>query len=308
MMRRLPGLPSLRVFEAAARHLSFTRAADELGVTPAAVSNQIRQLEEQLGRRLLNRTSRTMSLTPDGEVLRDGVAQALDSVARAIRQITTHQRPRLAITTSAAFAAKWLVPRLATFHQLHPDVDVSVDVSDRPLDFDAPDDAGAMVAIRFGAVDQPGYARDRLIDEYLFPVCSPKLLEGPHPLRQPRDLRYHTLIHLDWRSRGETWPDWPMWLSEAGATEVDFTRGMHLTQTDLVIQAALSGQGVALGNTSLVDDDLRSGRLVKPFALALKAPAMFAYSLVVPNRMLKRPIVTAFRKWMLEEAWASGAD
>jgi LysR family glycine cleavage system transcriptional activator len=307
-MRRLPGLPGLRVFEAAARHLSFTRASDELGVTPAAVSNQIKQLEEQLGRRLFTRTSRTMALTPAGEILRDGVAQALDTIARSVRQITVHHRPRLAITTSAAFAAKWLVPRLARFHQLHPDVDVTVDVSDRAIDLDAPDDTAPMVAIRFGAVDQPGITRDRLIDEFLFPVCSPKLMEGPHPLRQPRDLRYHTLIHLDWRSRGDTWPDWPMWLAEAGATEVDFTRGMHLSQTDLVIQAALSGQGVALGNTSLVDDDLRSGRLVKPFALALKAPAMFAYSLVVPNRMLKSPLVTAFRKWMLEEAWASGAD
>lgn len=307
-MRRLPGLPGLRVFEAAARHLSFTRAADELGVTPAAVSNQIRLLEDQLGKKLFQRTSRTMALTPSGETLLDGVSQALDIIARSVRQITVQQRPRLSIITSAAFAAKWLVPRLATFHQLHPDVDVTVDVSDRPIDLEFSGESGAAVAVRFGASDAPGVTRDRLFDEILFPVCSPRLMEGPHPLRQPRDLRHHTLIHLDWRARGDTWPDWQMWLTEAGATEVDATRGLHLTQTDLVIQAALSGQGVALGNTSLVDDDVRSGRLVKPFALSLKAPAVFAYSLVVPNRMLKLPIVTAFRQWMLEEAWAAAAD
>lgn len=307
-MRRLPGLPGLRVFEAAARHLSFTKAADELGVTPAAVSNQIRQLEDQLGRRLFNRTSRSMALTPAGETLLDGVAEALDIIARAVRQITVQQRPRLAITTSAAFAAKWLVPRLTRFYQLHPDVDLTVDVADRSVDLDTPDDSGPMAAIRFGAADAPGMTRDRLFDEFLFPVCSPKLMEGAHPLRQPRDLRHHTLIHLDWRARGDTWPDWRMWLAEAGAGDVDPERGMHLTQTDLVIQAALSGQGVALGNTSLVDDDLRSGRLIKPFALSLRAPAMFAYSLIVPDRTLKRPIVAAFRKWVLEEAWAPGAD
>ena len=307
-MRRLPGLPGLRVFESAARHLSFTRAADELGVTPAAVSNQIKVLEDQLGRRLFQRTSRTMTLTPAGVILLEGMSEALDIIARAIRQITVQQRERLAITTSAAFASKWLVPRLASFQRLHPDIDVTVDVADRTLDSDAPDDAGPMVAIRFGVADAPGLTRDRLFDEFLFPVCSPKLMEGPNPLRQPRDLRHHTLLHLDWRTRGDTWPDWRMWLTEAGAYEVDHTRGMHLTQTDLVLQAAISGQGVALGNTSLVDDDLRSGRLVKPFALSLRAPAMFAYSLVVPDRMLKRPLVMAFRKWMLEEAWSPGAD
>jgi LysR family glycine cleavage system transcriptional activator len=298
-MLRLPGLPAMRVFEAAARHLSFTRAASELGVTPAAVSNQIRVLEDQLGRRLFTRTSRAMQLTSHGEVLLGGVTEAFAILSRTVQQITTVQRPRLSITTSPSFAAKWLVPRLAGFQRANPEIDVSVDVSDRVIELGG---QGAQVAIRFGGGTYPGMTSDRLFDEFLFPVCSPRLLDGPHPLLTPDDLRHHTLIHLDWRARGDTWPDWRMWLLAAEAKGVDPDRGLHLSQTDLVIQAAIAGQGIALGNTSLVGDDLASGRLVQPFDLSLKAPSVFAYHLVIPTAMLDQLIVAAFRQWMLAEA------
>ncbi len=299
MAKRLPGLASLRTFEAAARHLSFTKAADELHVTPAAVSAQVRALEEQLGVRLFWRTSRAVRLTGAGETLLGAVSEALAVIARAVERIAGTNRGRiLIVSTGLSFAAKWLVPRLGRFRRLHPEVDVRLDVTDQLADF-ARD--GADVAIRFGAGVYPGMRADRLFEEELFPVCSPALLKGAEPLRQPGDLRRYTLIHLDWQAQGETWPDWRMWLLAAGVEEVDPTQGIHFRQTTLVIQAAVDGQGVALGSTILVADDLAAGRLVRPFDLALKGPPQFAYRVVSPRATADRPLVKAFREWVLAE-------
>lgn len=297
-MQRMPGLTSFRVFESAARHLGFTRAAHELGVTPAAVSNQIRSLEEQLGVRLFRRTSRKISLTGPGQILFAGVADAFSVLSRTIERIAVTDRNTLAVTTSASFAAKWLVPRLDGFRRLHPGIDVRIDVSDRIVDFA---DSDAEIGIRFGNGVYPGLRADRLFEEYVFPVCSPKLLQGAHPLSKPDDLRHHTLIHLEWQARGDVWPDWRMWLLAAGVEGIDAVRGIHLSQFSLVSQTAVEGQGVALGNTSLVGDDLASGRLVKPFDLSLKAPSLFAYYLVAPPASAERPLVAAFRRWVLAE-------
>jgi len=299
MAKRLPGLASLRTFEAAGRHLSFTKAADELHVTPAAVSAQVRALEEQLGVRLFWRTSRTVRLTGAGETLLDAVSEALAVIARAVDRIAGADRGRtLVVSTGLSFAAKWLVPRLGRFRRLHPEVDVRLDVTDQLADFAREE---ADVAIRFGAGIYPGMRADRLFEDELFPVCSPELLEGAEPLRQPGDLRHHTLIHLDWQAQGETWPDWRMWLLAAGVEEVDATQGIHFRQTTFVIQAAVDGQGVALGSTSLVADDLAAGRLVRPFNLALKGPPQFAYRVVSPRATADRPLVKAFREWVLAE-------
>ena len=199
---------------------------------------------------------------------------------------------------SASFAAKWLVPRLDGFRQLHPGIDLRIEVSDEVIDFASSD---AQVAVRFGDGHYPGLRADRLFEEFVFPVCSPALLNGPRPLRAPNDLKRHTLIHLEWQARGATWPDWRMWLLAAGAKEVDPAHGIRLSLFSLVSQAAIAGQGVALGNTSLVGDDLASGRLVKPFELSLKAPA-FAYYVVSPLSVAERPLVTAFRTWVLSES------
>ncbi len=301
-MQRLPGLGSLRVFEAAARHLSFSRAANELGVTPAAVSNQIRTLEEQLKIRLFMRTSRSIRLTTPGQILFTGAGEAFALLHRTMERIVSEEGRTLAVTTSPSFAAKWLVPRLDAFRRVHPEIDVSIDVSDRVVDLG---DADARIGIRFGSGSYPGLHADRLFEEFLFPVCSPRLLQGPHPLRHPGDLRHHTLIHLEWRARGDTWPDWRTWLLAAGVADLDATRGLHFSQTDLAIQAAIGGQGVALGNTSLVGDDLTSGRLVRPFDLSLKASSLFAYHLVIPQAIIERPLIAAFRNWILAET-ASG--
>jgi len=244
MTRQLPGLGALKSFEAAARLLSFSRAAEELGVTPAAVSYQMRSLEDQLGVELFRRTSRVVELTEPGRMLLAGVGEALDGIARTIARLRgADGRPRLTATTSPSFAAKWLVPRLHRFLELHPDADVRVDVSDRLVDLPREE---VDVGVRFGRGQYPGLKVDRLFEETIFPVCSPKLIAGRRPLREPRDLRHHTLIHVDWQDQWATWPDWRMWLLAAGLRDLDPQRGLHFTQTAIALQAAIDGQGVAL--------------------------------------------------------------
>jgi LysR family glycine cleavage system transcriptional activator len=302
MSQRLPALGALRTFEAAARHLSFTRAAEELSVTPAAVSHLVRGLEDQLRVKLFQRTSRIVRLTHAGEILRTAVADALDGIGRAVARLREADgRPRLMVTSSPSFAAKWLVPRLDRFLERVPGVDVRIDVSQRLIDFARED---VDIGVRFGTGDYPGLRVDRLFTESVFPVCSPRLLKGRWPLRHPQDLRHHTLIHVDWDAQGGTWPTWQMWMRAAGVTDVDATRGIHFGQTSLAIQAAMDGQGVALGDSSLVAGDLAAGHLVQPFELTLTAPPQFAYFIVSPHATAGRPLIKAFREWLLEEAAA----
>jgi len=298
-MQRLPGLPAFRTFEAAARHLSFSRAADALGVTPAAVSSQIRTLEDQLGVQLFVRTSRQMALTAAGKLLFAAAAEAFATLTRAVQQLADADGRTLRVTTSASFAAKWLLPRLERFRLAHPGVDVVIDASDAVVDLNA---GGTAIAIRFGRGAYPGARADRMFQEFVFPVCSPSLLAGPHPLRTPGDLRHHPLIHLEWQASGDTWPDWRTWLLAAGVTDIDSSHGVRISTFALASQEAIAGRGVALGNTSLVGDDLANGRLVRPFALSLKVASDFAYYLVTPNTLADRPLVAAFRAWALAEA------
>ena len=306
MIRRFPGLGPLRTFEAAARHLSFTKAAEELAVTPGAVSVQIRTIEEQLQVRLFHRTSRSVRLTASGETLLQAARAALDVLAQAVERTRPGGgRHVLTISVGMSFAAKWLVPRLDRFRRLHPEVDVRLDVTEQLADF-ARDEVD--VGIRFGSGSYAGLRADSLFAEEMFPVCSPRLLAGEHPLRLPADLRHHVLIHADWREEGDGWagwPDWSTWLLAAGVTGIDPTRGIRFKQTALVIQAAIEGQGVALGNTSLVDNDLAAGRLVRPFELSVKASPRFAYYLVSPRATAERPLTKAFRQWVLEEVGES---
>jgi LysR family transcriptional regulator, glycine cleavage system transcriptional activator len=220
-------------------------------------------------------------------------------IGRAVQRLrAVDARPKLMVTTSPSLAAKWLVPRLDGFLEQHPEVDVRIDVSQRLADF-AED--GVDIAIRFGTGDYPGLIVERLFEESVFPVCSPDLLHGRNPLKEPRDLKHHTLIHIEWDAQWATWPNWAMWLRAAGAPEVDATRGLHLSQTALALQAALDGHGVALGDSTLVADDLAAGRLVRPFTVALKGPSQFAYHLVHAPRRAEEPLIKAFRRWILDE-------
>ncbi len=300
MLRHIPGLQSLKAFDAAARHLSFTKAAQELNVTPAAVSHQIKELEEATGVSLFQRTSRHMQLTRHGELLRPAVADALEGLTRALQRIRQSENPtQVRVTASPSIAAKWLVPRIDRFLDSVPGADVRIDVSSSVLDFDRDD---VDVAIRFGDGNYPGLEVDKLFHDVLFPVCSPAVLTRRKPIREPRDLLQHTLIHLEYEAQGAVWPNWRMWMLAAGVKDFNDTRGLHFSQTSLAIQAAIDGHGVALGDSTLVGDDLASGRLVKPFELSLRSPAQFAYHLITRRDTSGRPMTRAFRNWILAEA------
>jgi LysR family transcriptional regulator, glycine cleavage system transcriptional activator len=300
MLEQFPGLRSLRAFNAAARHLNFTKAAEEMGVTPAAISHQIKELEDQIGVALFTRTSRSMVLTREGDILSTAAAESLDILSRAVKRIKRlENRKVLKVSASPSIAAKWLVPRLDRFLDQAPGAEVRVDVSTTALDFERDD---IDIAIRFGQGQYPGLKSDLLFTDKIFPVCSPRIITKEKPLAQPKDLLRHTLIHLDYEAQGVVWPNWKMWMLAAGIHDFDDKRGMHFGQTSLTVQAAIDGHGVALGDSNLVADDLTSGRLVKPFELSLKAPSQFAYHVVSPMDTTQNPLVEAFRQWALGEA------
>ena len=291
-MGRLPSLKGLRAFEAAGRCLSFTRAAEELHVTQAAISHQIKALEAQLGVRLFRRAPRGLLLTDAGQAYLTEVREAFRRLTQATdRLLARDVAGVLTVSVLPSFAARWLVPRLPRFSGRHPEIDLRIAADDRPVDFNRED---VDVALRYGRGDYPGLQADHFLSEEVCPVCSPALLRGRHPLRTPADLKDHVLLHDDLPTT------WAMWLKVAGATEVDPTRGPHFTDSSLVLQAAVGGQGVALGRSALAGDDLAAGRLVRPFPLSL--PAESAYFIVYPPHTANRPKIAAFRAWLLAEA------
>lgn len=300
MASHFPGIRALRGFEAAGRHLNFSRAAAELGLTPAAISHQIKEIEEQLGVTLFSRTSRSMQLTVTGEILHGAATEALTSLERGVVRIRKiGYEKQLKVIASTSIAAKWLVPRISRFIQLYPDIDVRLDISSHLRDF-APGDVD--VAIRWGQGTAPNLRSEKLFENAVFPVCSPRLLESELSLNDPHDLLQHRLIHVSWSGQDVGRPDWRMWLHAAGITSFDQEAGTHFDESGPAIQAAIEGLGVALGDSSLVADDLAAGRLVRPFALSINSPAKFAYYVVSPTEVADSPMVSAFREWVLEEA------
>ena len=294
MSRRLPSLNGLKAFEAAARHLSFTRAAGELNVTQAAVSHQVKALEESLDVALFRRLNRALLLTDEGQALLPPVSEALDRMALAVDGLARREETgSLTVSTLDSFAAGWLVRRLRRFRELYPDIDVRITTANHLVDFTRGD---VDIAVRYGRGQWPGLDSVRLMTEEVFPVCSPELLGDGPPLDKPQDLRHHTLLHEEMRE------DWRMWMLAAGVDDVNPTRGPWFTQANLVMQAAMAGEGVALGRSVLVADELAAGRLVKPFDVSL--PAEYAYYVVSPEAAAGRPKVRAFRDWLLAEAAA----
>lgn len=297
MARKLPPLNSLRAFEAAARHLSFTKAADELNVTQAAISHQIKGLEEYLGVALFQRRNKAVLLTEAGQLCLPGLRDGFDRLADAIGRIRARENENLvSVTTTPPFAAKWLVPRLNRLRKVHPDMEVRIDSSTHVIDLSREQ---IDLAIRYGAGIYAGLQSDLLLPIETFPVCSPRLLEGAHPLREPDDLRHHTLLHTEWLSSESNVTDWRMWLLAAGIRDIDWNRGPQFNDDGVAIQAAIEGQGVLLSGSPLVDADLAAGRLVRPFSLGLAE--RFGYHLVYPATALKRPRVARFRDWILGE-------
>ena len=293
---RLPPLNALRAFEAAGRRASMSAAAEELAVTPAAVSHQIKALEDYFGVPLFHRAVRSIRLTDSGAVLLPYLSEGLNLWVEGCRKLQALDNTTpLVISSAPVFAGKWLVQRLSEFSALHPEITVRLDGTLSLADFTTD---GVDAAIRFGTGPYPDLHADPLVNEDVVPVCAPALLAGAHPLDTPQDLVHHTLIHVDWYAAPGTQPDWAMWLQTAGVETVDSNKGLVVTSDALAVEAAMDGGGVALVSAFLVRHDLEKGRLVMPFDLAL--PSSHWYWFVCPPENLERPKVRAFRDWLVE--------
>jgi len=308
MVQSLPPLQSLRVFESAARHLSFKRAADELHVTPAAVSLQIKALESHLGMALFVRQTRALELTEAGRRLWPKVNAGLAQFAAGVEAArATIDVLALRITVPPAFGARWLVHRLHGFTSANPDLDITLNTRASTIDGSATDtDESDLVAlredevdveVRFGHGSYQGLRSDLVTRVSYVPVCHPDFLSGDRPLGSPDDLRLHTLIHDDTavdRSERVSWADW---FRAAGVSGVDASRGPHFSNSNLAIEAAMDGLGVALAIDPLVNRDVAKGRLVRPFEVAI--PSRYAYYVVSREEIAERSSVVRFREWLL---------
>lgn len=291
-------LNALRAFEAAARCQSFQVAAGQLFVTPAAVSHQVKRLEVYLGVTLFRRGHRSVELTREGAALAASLGELFAGLDLALDRATATATADLRISTVESFAAKWLAPRLHRFHHICPVPKVRVETGDAHSDF-AGD--GIDVAIRYGPGAYAGVSAERLMEAPVFPVCAPALLaSGARPLAVPDDLRHHTLLHDESAAGHVGVPDWPAWLAAAGATRVDASRGPVFASIYLAQEAAVAGHGVALGVAPLVEEDLRLGRLARPFQHALDNP--HAFWLVHRHGADANPAIDAFCRWLRQEA------
>jgi LysR family glycine cleavage system transcriptional activator len=296
--RRLPPLNALKAFEAAARRLSVSHAAKELGVTPGAVSQQVRVLEDHAGGPLFRREGGAIALTELGATLQPVLRDAFEQLTRAADIIYGPARRRsLSISVPPSLAVKWLVPRMSRFSAAHPDIEAWVSA-----DMQLADVAGGRVdvAIRYGRGDYPGVRAETLLEAGVIPVCSPALLQGEDPLIRPADLARHTLIHVRQSTLEEPRPDWSVWLKSRSLNEIDADIGPRFDQTALAIEDAAYGRGVALAPRAFVAADLASGRLVMPFGDGYLATDM-AYHVLV-RRNGGREEARTFVKWLRDQA------
>lgn len=302
--RLLPGTRALRTFEAAGRHLNFTRAAGEVGLTPAAVSYQIKEMEEQLGIELFVRTSRSIRLTPAGTVVFEAAGEALATLRHAVGRAQKMARGSspLRLSLGARFATNWLLPRLARLREASPSLELTFDITDEVRNFDLDD---VDVAIRFGSGEYAGTRSVRLFETAVVPVCSPALLEAAPGLKAPGDLLHHTLCHVDCHVGGKAWPNWTMWMAAAGIDDFDASRCLAFSEASHVVQAALEGAAVGLAEPAMIEGELSQGRLVKLFDIDLAVMPEFAYYLVYPESGQFDPSLMAFREWLLHEVQSS---
>jgi LysR family transcriptional regulator, glycine cleavage system transcriptional activator len=296
MRRRRPPLNPLRTFEVAARHMSFTDAADELGVSQVAVSRQIRALEEYLEVSLFERTHRSIRLTETGERLFPAVNRSLDDLERAVATVSMRgRRDVLYVHTHTTFGQRWLIPRLQHFHDRFGDIEIRLTASVHPT---IDPKAKQAVVIRTGTGDFDGFDAEFLAPLELVPVCAKQLARSWKVKDAPDNLARHTLLHSFARPH-----DWDMWLAAAGVTGIDATRGLKFENSVLAYEAALQGIGVAMGVRVLVAEYLRLGSLIAPFRHVL--PLDVGYYLLVPTNRRPSTAMKVFRSWLLEEIGSS---
>ncbi|MBS0448398.1 MAG: transcriptional regulator GcvA [Proteobacteria bacterium] len=301
-MRRydLPPLDQLEAFESAARHLSFTKAADELALTQSAISRQIARLEDHYALPLFRRLHRALRLTDEGQTLYRAIDTVLGHLHQIGGELRRDRRPRpVSVTTTPGFAGLWLIPRLSAFTAGQPNVDVRLSATYQLANLHRD---GYDLAIRYATEDVAGPHAELLFDDTVLPVCSPRLLRDPaRPLKEPADLRHHVLLHQD-EGKGGDMQDWPIWLRAMKLDDLKPAGIMHFEQFDQLITAAVSGQGVALGRIPLLDRMLKERKLVAPFKKSVASPR--SYYLIVAEGAGKKPDVQAFADWLRLEARA----
>ncbi|WP_210395696.1 transcriptional regulator GcvA [Motiliproteus sediminis] len=290
-MRRLPPLNALRAFEVAARHGSFNAAAEELFVTPSAISHQIKSLEQFLDLKLFRRNKRRVELTPSGEKYLAPIQHALDEIDAATRRLLANPNAgAVTLSVAPAFLTRWLMPRLGQFQEQFPDVELRLSASMGNVDFNSSD---IDLAVRFGRGDWPGLEAHFLLGMSVVPVCSPRLQNGKNPLRKPADMRSHTLIHVSTRM-----DEWRAWLRSAGIDEAGFGKDLRFSSTSLATGAAVEGLGIALADRHLVTKELKQGELVVPFDISLDTHS--AFYLVWPEDQPLSYSATVFRDWIID--------
>ncbi|MEI2265707.1 transcriptional regulator GcvA [Erwinia sp. CGal63] len=291
MSKRLPPLNALRVFDAAARHLSFTRAAEELFVTQAAVSHQIKSLEDFLGLKLFRRRNRSLLLTEEGQSYYLDIKEIFTALNDATRKLQARSaKGALTVSLLPSFAIQWLVPRLSSFNSAYPGIDVRIQAVDREEEKLADD---VDVAIFYGRGNWPGLRVEKLYAEYLLPVCSPLLLTGDNPLKTPADLARFTLLHDASRR------DWQTYTRQLGVN-INVQHGPIFSHSAMVLQAAIHGQGVALANNVMAQTEIEAGRLACPFNDVLVSKN--AFYLVCHDSQAELGKIAAFRQWILAKA------
>lgn len=313
--QRLPPLNALRAFEAVARNRSFRKAADELFVTPAAVTHQVKQLEEQLGIPLFERRSRGIELTPAAAAALPRFRQAFELMAQGVSELRGYGKvPSLVVRSTPTFMSRWIMPRIPNFLSAYPTVELRLLASDRMISaspWQMQPERGERgvppdIEIQLSSAPPSGDVVDRLLTVEVVPMCSPRLLQGKNPLRAPDDLRHHTLLHADGLLNDRMQSTWAQWLQQAGAKQVDPRRGMQFDHSTLALEAAADGLGVTLAMPLLAGGELERGDVRIAFSDAL--PLGRSYYAVSSQAALERPEVKAFREWLLREAASTASE
>ncbi|MBL4837192.1 MAG: transcriptional regulator GcvA [Kordiimonadaceae bacterium] len=304
MKRSLLPLNALRAFDAAARHMSFKLAADDLSVTPAAISQQIRSLEDFLGVELFRRTNRSLVLTETAQLSLAPLKQAFEHMEESVDILTDAKSSNvLKLSVSPSFASKWLVPRIAGFYARRPNAVVKIEATLNVTDFKIED---TDIAIRYGNGNYANHYSEELLRETIIPVCSPTLMKEGKTCKTACEVLQHILIHDDSFIEDDSAPNWSMWLKAAGVQQPDGVAALHFNNNALAIEAAVAGRGVALARSVIAADDIKAGRLVTPFGQAV--PVDFAHYIVCPEEKLKNEQVQDFIDWLREETGTYKSD